>query len=642
MTKWLFIFLMLHTSLVALAQQSVFRVDSLPPATGILLDKGWKFHVGDNPGWAKPYLNDSQWETINPVEDIMSLKQLENAPIFWLRLHLKVDSTLRGKTFALSVKQTGAAQFFLNEELISEIGHVSVVPANVRGYDPMGEPIALTFSTAPDQFLCVRFAKADLFLIQQFYFENPVLQLKIATIESNIRVYNVSHHINITGQYLGYFKAGIFLLFAFLHLWLYSYHVAQKSNLYFSIWSFLTALTYAVSTLTFLINDLAIRNTISLIFAPLFPIVLFIYYHAFIHLFKVKKGAWYTFIAIFFVVSLPLTIRPYQWGWLPGVVGMSGLTTIEICRITWQAYKKGDKAALIITIGEAICVVFLTLSIVLLNLPPYNAIVTNTLYNVGILAPPFAIIYYLATQFEANRKSLQHKLVEVQELSQEKEQTLLSQNSELKAALLQGQTLERQRVAADLHDNLGTTLSALRWNLEAMDKSKLTSVEQAVLATISQQMAQAYTDVRLLSHNLLPDELAKQGLAAALHILVGKLNRNTAVQFRLSGVDVLPRLDRQTEFELYSICLELLNNTIKHAQASEGFINLSLDSDALHLTVGDNGTGLQNHRKEGRGLRNVASRVEALGGSWAVEAEAGVHHQIRIPLRTPAHVSSQT
>jgi two-component system NarL family sensor kinase len=219
---------------------------------------------------------------------------------------------------------------------------------------------------------------------------------------------------------------------------------------------------------------------------------------------------------------------------------------------------------------------------------------------------------------------------------------LLQKNRAIIAAQLKGQTLERQRVAADLHDNLGTTLSALRWNLEAMDTAKLTSVEQAVYATINQQVGQAYNDVRLLSHNLLPNELAKQGLAVALNILVDKMNRNTPVHFSLNGADTLPRLDTQTEFELYSICLELLNNTIKHAQATEGFIDLSLTSGTLHLNVGDNGMGLANQRIEGRGLQNVAARVEALGGTWQVEAGQGVAHRISVPVRLPAHASWRT
>lgn len=218
----------------------------------------------------------------------------------------------------------------------------------------------------------------------------------------------------------------------------------------------------------------------------------------------------------------------------------------------------------------------------------------------------------------------------------------LSQKSRaITSALLQGQTLERQRVAADLHDNLGSTPSALRWNLEATDKTRLSAVEQTIYATISQQIGQAYTDVRLLSHNLLPDELAKQGLAVALQKLIDKMNRSTPVRFQLSGAHSLPRLDRQTEFELYSICLELLNNTIKHAQANQGHIEVSQANGNLHLTVADNGTGLDNQRSDGRGLQNVAARVDSIGGHWTVDSTpgGGVQHRITVPVKMPVRVS---
>ncbi|MBC8153683.1 MAG: hypothetical protein H7Z72_12300 [Bacteroidetes bacterium] len=218
---------------------------------------------------------------------------------------------------------------------------------------------------------------------------------------------------------------------------------------------------------------------------------------------------------------------------------------------------------------------------------------------------------------------------------------LRQKNRAIMSAQLQGQTLERQRVAADLHDNLGTTLTALHWSLDAIDKTKLSPAEQAVYATISQQLGQAYTDVRLLSHNLLPDELAKQGLAVALRGLVEKMNRNTPVRFRLSGADTLPRLDQQTEFELYSICLELLNNTIKHAHATEGHITLSRENGVLTVTVGDNGAGLDNQRTDGRGLQNVAARIDSLAGTWEVDStpDGGVQNRIAVPVRTPIRVS---
>ncbi len=175
---------------------------------------------------------------------------------------------------------------------------------------------------------------------------------------------------------------------------------------------------------------------------------------------------------------------------------------------------------------------------------------------------------------------------------------LRQKNRAIVAALLQGQTLERQRVAADLHDTLGTTLSALHWNLETLDKTHLTPAEQAVYANISQQVGQAYDDVRLLAHNLLPDQLAKQGLGVALYHLVDKLNRGALIKFQLTGADALPRLGQQTEFELYSICLELLHNILKHADATESQLCFSLKKDHLCLTVSDNGRGIDGLGKE--------------------------------------------
>ncbi len=263
-----------------------------------------------------------------------------------------------------------------------------------------------------------------------------------------------------------------------------------------------------------------------------------------------------------------------------------------------------------------------------------NHLAFNQALNIGCVLEMLFFTTALADEYRLTQREKQKAQSELIDLLQ-------NRNNELQAAHLQGQTTERQRVAADLHDNLGTTLSALHWNLEAMDNAKLSPVEQAVYATIRQQVGQAYTDVRLLSHNLLPDELAKKGLAVALQNLVQKMNRNTALRFDLSGANALPRLDQQTEFELYSICLELLNNTIKHANATEGHIELTLTKNTLVLTVGDNGAGLNGHQSDGHGLQNIAARVASLGGTWAVESEpgGGVLNRIQVPVKTPSHAS---
>jgi signal transduction histidine kinase len=230
---------------------------------------------------------------------------------------------------------------------------------------------------------------------------------------------------------------------------------------------------------------------------------------------------------------------------------------------------------------------------------------------------------------------------------------LRRKNRDISAALLRGQTLERGRVAADLHDNLGSTLASLNFSLAALNTSQLSPPEQTLYAAISQQLRQAYGDLRLLAHNLLPDELAKNGLPAALTGFVAKLNRNagprnTALRVRLDlPPDPAPlRADARTEFELYSICLELTNNALKHAQATEIQIGLVRHNQQLTLTVADNGVGLPAEAdlpptvsETGAGLQNVGARVAGLGGRWQTGPGPdgrGLLNTVTVPFREPA------
>ncbi|NBB19242.1 tetratricopeptide repeat protein [Runella sp. CRIBMP] len=211
---------------------------------------------------------------------------------------------------------------------------------------------------------------------------------------------------------------------------------------------------------------------------------------------------------------------------------------------------------------------------------------------------------------------------------------LTQQNAALQTALLEGQTTERKRVAADLHDALGSTLSSLRWSMGAIDKNKLNMQEQEVYQHVQNSLEQAYDQVRLLSHNLLPEELGKEGLWKTLEGLARKLNRNTPVTFTLQIPENQPRLNAKTEFELYSICLELINNILKHAQATEASVKVEVKSKKLQLTVTDNGKGISEKTTAGKGLRNIAERVESLKGKWEKISDdlPGTKNVIILPL----------
>jgi hypothetical protein len=85
--NYLFWLLLLGLSTSAGLAQPVFRIDSLPPK-GVLLDKGWRWHAGDNPEWAKSDFEDAKWQAINPALDIHDLPQVRQAQMGWFRLKL--------------------------------------------------------------------------------------------------------------------------------------------------------------------------------------------------------------------------------------------------------------------------------------------------------------------------------------------------------------------------------------------------------------------------------------------------------------------------------------------------------------------------------------------------------------------------
>lgn len=215
---------------------------------------------------------------------------------------------------------------------------------------------------------------------------------------------------------------------------------------------------------------------------------------------------------------------------------------------------------------------------------------------------------------------------------------LRAKNREIEDALLRGQTQERKRVAADLHDNLGGLISAIKLSLTALNPSRLTDREQQIYDNLLNMTKEAYAEVRYLSHNMQPDELEKQGLARALERLVQKLNKAQSVVFS-TDTDKLVPLGKTAEFHLYSICVELCNNILKHAGATEACIEfrcLKLHAqrqtdicNELAMIVRDNGRGMDTALtgepigQSGMGLRNIQARTDAMSGQLEVYSEVG-------------------
>jgi signal transduction histidine kinase len=220
-----------------------------------------------------------------------------------------------------------------------------------------------------------------------------------------------------------------------------------------------------------------------------------------------------------------------------------------------------------------------------------------------------------------------------QELKQANEE-LIQKNREISEALVRGQTMERKRVAAELHDNLGGLLAATRMTIKALDPKNLTVREQEIYSEVLSMMGEAYQEVRYISHNMLPEELEKHGLVESLTRLVRVLNNGrgqTRFDLTVKGLD--GRLSREVEFNLYNVCLELCNNILKHAEAQLAEIVVEKTAETLNVTVQDNGRGfnIQGHF-DGIGLKNIRERMEAIGGVMIISSSPQIGTRFDLSL----------
>lgn len=204
-----------------------------------------------------------------------------------------------------------------------------------------------------------------------------------------------------------------------------------------------------------------------------------------------------------------------------------------------------------------------------------------------------------------------------------KNKELERKNKEILLAQLRGQNLERKRMAVELHDNLNTKIAAIRWQLEAVNPS-VNEKAQNILNSTLKLVNDVYGDVRLISHNLMPEKVEALGLVPALKELLFQLKQNNKINFSLV-VNTPPDFQfGSLTYHIYNIIMEMINNILKHAEAENGWISLSKDDSKILLTVSDDGKGFEiGEMTNGFGIRNITSRLENINGKWNIESSPG-------------------
>jgi two-component system NarL family sensor kinase len=204
-------------------------------------------------------------------------------------------------------------------------------------------------------------------------------------------------------------------------------------------------------------------------------------------------------------------------------------------------------------------------------------------------------------------------------------------------AVLKGEEQERTRLAKDLHDGLGGMLSGIKYSMNSMKGNLIMTPDNAQAFERSMDMLDSsIKEMRRVAHNLMPEALVKFGLDTALKDFCNSINQSGALKVAYQSIGLDNEIiDQTTSITIYRIIQELINNTIKHAAATQAIVQLSKTNGTLSVTVEDDGKGFDPvilQGTKGIGWSNIQSRVDFMKGKMDVQSAPGNGTSVLIEL----------
>lgn len=250
------------------------------------------------------------------------------------------------------------------------------------------------------------------------------------------------------------------------------------------------------------------------------------------------------------------------------------------------------------------------------------------IYSIIILL--IAIIAIAALIIKNSRRrekiSKQEKLIEQQKFEKAMKEYELNSID----MILEGQDKERQRIANDLHDNLGSMLATLKLNFENLRirKKELREEENKLYERTDELIEEAYQKVRRIAHAKNAGVFASEGLIPAIQKLAEKISIPGKIQLQVIPFGFADRLENSLEIAIFRTVQELSTNIIKHSQATEATIHLTDHGDSINIMIEDNGVGFDSSKinlddADGMGLANITKKINQLGGSVEIDSTPG-------------------
>ena len=238
----------------------------------------------------------------------------------------------------------------------------------------------------------------------------------------------------------------------------------------------------------------------------------------------------------------------------------------------------------------------------------------NNLMSISFILILIPIVLSLFIYFQKNKtQSLLNQ--QLKKRNEQRITNLLRDNEiELLKASERGQTIERKRIAKDLHDRIGGNLASI--------KHQLTQNEQIAKAIIT-QLDETYAEVREISHNLTPKKFHQQEFISLIKDYLQSFAKAADIQVEIYtfGDEAINSLNYEIQHDLFSILQELLTNIIKHAQANTIHLELNLLDNRLSVMLEDDGIGMDTHTYKGIGLANIKNRLQNYSGIFHIDSQ---------------------
>ena len=235
----------------------------------------------------------------------------------------------------------------------------------------------------------------------------------------------------------------------------------------------------------------------------------------------------------------------------------------------------------------------------------------------------------LVVQF---RKNLYKEQIEQEKLKEAHHQELL------RTGILT-QEGERKRIAQNMHDELGAVLSIAKMNLTHIDKKYggLDEKLHKALRNVIDLADNSIENTRRISHELMPPQLEKFGLIKTFENFLSQLTQTGKINAFYSVDDGMEEAlsEEFMKMTVYRICMELINNTLKHAEAQNLFLTFKKEGENVMISYVDNGKGLPKEGMvNGIGINSIIDRVQLINGTLKLYPDRkGFNIDIFLPVK---------